>query len=183
MWQALYKSGNLGEVVLQPGNPSEQAQAQLVREGQDVSDWHEGIGDKKRWEVPLGSPLVSLSIDDVEDEDKLNNYRAILASVINLDQQNIVYRRLGFHFSRWPLNIQTNILANPSTIGLGWAGNPTPGKNISEQLRELVPFISVLAFNLRLQGNIDGLKNLKSLIMMMPKSDTNFLQNNYPEMF
>lgn len=181
---AVHYQGMPGEVVLQMNVPSEcerYIDAPKPEEKMELRNY----GDGKQWNVPLGNPIISISIGDSENEKKLNYYRALLRFFILLEQENITYKRLKVHYSKWPLQVKTNDeLNNPFTYGIFWAANTIKGANNSEQLKSLAPIITILALNYKNQGKFEEMEKLKPIVSLFPESaELKVLKDNIPELF
>lgn len=181
MWSALYGSGKPGEIVLKPNvfvNPREPVSPNEVKE------WPAGVGDGMIWEVPLGRPLVSISVNDSEDIEKINVLKNNLIEPLRLEQENITYRRLNVHYSKWPSIYETNKLHKGFKIGASLSGNETPGANTDNQIKSLVPIITVLAFNYKLQEQYSSLEKLKPIVSLIPECpELDRLKDAVPELF
>lgn len=183
MWAARYYSGNNAQVIFQPNNPSKAHEEIKIPKSVLISEWPETTGDRKRWEIPLGPPLVSINIEEIEDTDKINLYRDILLRALRMEQENITYRRLQVHFSKWPLKITTNKYEN-FIYGAFIAANPVPGKNTAEQLKSLSPIIATLAFNFKSQYKLSEIQKLKPIVNLVPESvELKILKDKVPELF
>jgi hypothetical protein len=182
MWSARYLGGNTGQVVLQPNIPDKQGEAVPMPKPYEMEEWTTDIGDRKKWEVPLGPPVVFISIDELENEETMEHYRQILQIPLHLEQQNISYRRLRVHFSAWPFKVETN---KPSTVyGVNYAFNPTPGVNTDGQLKSLAPIIATLAFNYKSQKRYTELEKLKKVVQLLPAGqEVDLLKKHIPELF
>lgn len=169
MWHGRNQGGNLGQVWLVPDTPDKQG-AEIPRPHAEKQDeWPSGIGDQQLWTVPLGPPVVSMTIQDLDNSDKLDLYRKILSRAINLEQTNITYRRLGVHFSRWLLRIDTNKYED-QWVGIGCTGNSRLGANSEVQLRAMAPFLATLAINFKLQKKPDSFDKLKPVATLLDPS-------------
>lgn len=84
-----------------------------------------------------------------------------------MEQTNITYRRLGVHYSRWPLKIFPNKL-DRIFYGVGCAGNSGLGMNTEAQLKAIAPVLATLALNFKLQGKPEEIEKLKPLAQMVP---------------
>jgi hypothetical protein len=184
MWAAYYSSGNVGELVLQTDVPSKQGEPVPTPKSEIINEWPEGIGDGKCWKVPLGPPLVSISVDDSEDIGKIDSFRKILSTALWLEQENITYRRLNVHYSKWPYLINTNKLEEQFVFGVFTAANPRPGTNTDEQIRALAPIITTLAFNFKSQGRYSELEKLQEVVRLIPTGpELSLLKEKVPELF
>ena len=76
--------------------------------------------------IPLGRPIVRISISDSEDQGKCEEIKALLEPYLLLDQQNAVLNRLGVHYLEWPLIMRTGQKPNEMGAGavLGPPGSP-----------------------------------------------------------
>jgi hypothetical protein len=183
MWPVLYVGGEVGEVVLQPGFTKKSDDEVKMPEPTEVDTWPEGMKNQKRWTVPLGPPIVTISIDDVENEDRIEELRSILLGPLQMEQDNITYRRLQVHYSKWPHRFSTNS-RNRFVYGLFYAANPVLGTNTEAQLRSLAPIIATLAFNFKTQGRMDELDKLKGVAGIMPRgAELDMLRKDVPELF
>jgi hypothetical protein len=170
MWAAWYFSGRIAQITLCPDVPigkEEQIMSPNDNNAEEISEWMlKSIGDGKKWTVPLGPALVSISFDDLENQEKMEIFRQILSSALQLEQENITYRRLKVHISKWPLIIETN--KGITAQGIFVAANPVPGANTEEQLKSLFPILVTLAFNYKIQKKESELKNIKKVLEMFP---------------
>jgi hypothetical protein len=182
MWSARYLGGNTGQVVLQPNIPDKQGEAVPMPKPYEMEEWTTDIGDRKKWEVPLGPPVAFISIDELENEEAMEGYRQTLQIPLLLEQQNISYRRLQVHFSTWPFKFETN---KPLTVyGLSYAFNPTPGVNTDEQLKSIAPIIATLALNYNSQKRYTELEKLKKVVQLLPAGqEVDLLKKHIPELF
>ena len=97
IWAARYTQGNCGQVDLLPDIVDTHEQVAAPNKKIPGTPWPAEIGDGYVWEVPLGPPVVSIKIDDIEDATRLVKIRSVLSQALDLDQTNITYRRLNAH--------------------------------------------------------------------------------------
>lgn len=161
MWYAKYQAGNPGEVHLRPDEPPGQG-ADVPQPISEPGGWPSQRSDGNRWQVPLGMPLVSIGLADVEDEARLVKYRGILEQAIREEQANIIYGRLKVHWTRWPCLITTNRAFDAQ--GFSLAGNSTVGANTDAQLEALCPIVAALAYNYKLQNRLSELEMLRGIV-------------------
>ncbi len=85
-------------------------------------------GDGYSYRVPLGNPIVQLTMADLEDEARatITKAREVLSFVIHFDQLNITYRRSGIKTSYWFLNIVPNDVKSLQEMGGGIAPADEP---------------------------------------------------------
>lgn len=185
MWAAWYSSGRPGEIILQPDVPASPGVPVSMPQGAAVKEWTAGMmGDGLRWQVPLGPPIVTISVDDSENIDRIDACRKMLSLSLWLEQENITYRRLKVHFSKWPLLIYPNELKDQFGYGVFTAANSTPGANTEDQIKALAPIVTTLAFNYKLQNRLEELACLKDLIKLIPEGpELGLLKDKVPELF
>lgn len=182
MWSVFYGNERIGQVVLQPNIPPNTEDIIPVPSNMVMTDWPIGIGDGKKYEIPLGPPIAKISIDETEDRDKVENFRAVLAYFLILEQQNIIYRKLNIHHAKFPRRITTNqkLITN---FGVYTAANDEPGANITQQLETLAPIILVLAYNFKSQKD-SRLNKLKEVVELLPLGEEHsILRRLAPELF
>ncbi len=85
------------------------------------------------WKLPIGQPIVSISISDSEDREKCEGIKQTIEPYLRLDQENAVFARLGLGHFHWPLLIQSG--APIQELGVGYAFGPpgTPAFNKQSQ--------------------------------------------------
>ncbi len=182
MWSAFYGNERMGQVVLQPGIPPNAEDIIPAPSNTTMHDWPAGMGDGKKYEIPLGPPIVRISIDETEDRFKVENFRAVLEYFLILEQQNIIYRKLNIHYAKFPRQISTN-QKQLTHFGIYTAANDEPGANISQQLETLAPIILVLAYNFKSQKD-PRLDNLKRVVELLPPGEEHsILRGLAPELF
>lgn len=184
MWHAYYMKGDIGQVTLLPAPASSTenpiSQATLT----NMPEWTgKGIGSGERYDIPLGPPILTISLDDTENPDKVVHYRQALDHALHWEQQNITYRRLRVHYSISPTFIKTN---EPLTAYVAFfAANPVPGANTTEQLQSVAPILTALAFNFKLQSAQDSLEKMKSIVQLLNQTslEVGILRAHVPELF
>lgn len=177
IWLTRYTYGTVSEVHLIPD-----ATHDPIKEcREEVAHYKDKGGDGCRYNIPLGPPIVTLSIDQLKT-DIVEKARIALAKAARVEMLNITYRRLNVHFSQWTLDILTNDDSSVYKIGQFYAWNTEPGRNTPEQLRALLPIVVALAHNLKSQKRFDELNLLKGIFQLIPKEEIpEFVQTNIPE--
>jgi len=185
MWWTHYKhGGSLGQVVLRPNVPEESGAEISGAKDTTPSEWPAGIGNGRCYQIPLGPPMVSMGIHDVDDEAKLEAYRALLSHAVGIDQQNITYRRLHAHYHQWLVQIETNKLEPGTPLGVSYAWSGTPGTHTKEQLESVAPLIHSLANNFKAQCKTEELLRLKGIMELIPdRVVPGVIKSNLPELF
>jgi hypothetical protein len=181
LWEAWYTGGEIGRVSLVLGQSGSVTEASHPTYA-EVPDWPAEIRNKRRCDLPLGPPIVSIALEDVENLELMTKYRDILTEVIGLEQRNITYRRLQVHFYSLIADYTTNC---PIGITYMYAvANPVPGTNTKEQLESLAPILTTLALNYKAQGKLEDVNRLKSVMQLLPDGPIrNMIKANIPELF
>jgi hypothetical protein len=181
MWAVRYTGKDFGQIDLLPGDPGD-LHGTLAPDYSRVADWPDGIGDGRKCELPLGPPVLSISIDDVEDKAKVKTYGEILSVPLSIEQDNITYRRLQVHFFKCLHRFTTN---NPVEGTIFYCvSNPVPGTNTEAQLESLKPMIVTLAYNYKIQNRLPDLMSLKPIVALLSWDDVMvMLKRDCPELF
>jgi hypothetical protein len=171
MWAAWYFSGKIAQAILCPDDPNQTTDQILSptkeNNAEEVNEWiSNNVGDGLKWKIPLGPALVSISYDDLENQERMNEFRRILSFALQLEQDNITYRRLFVHISKWPVVIDTN--KNIMAQGIFVAANPVPGANTDDQLKSLYPILVTLAYNFKMQNKKAELAKIRKVLEMFP---------------
>jgi hypothetical protein len=59
------------------------------------------------WKLPLGQPILRITIDDSEDPDRCEQIKRLLEPHLAIDQDNAILSRIGLGYFNWPLRIHT----------------------------------------------------------------------------
>jgi hypothetical protein len=178
IWLIRYTFGEVSEVRLIP----DAVHDPLKDSREDVAEYSGKGGDGCRYNVPLGLPVVALSIGQLKTE-IVDKARASLAKASYVEMRNLTYRRLSVHFSQWMLDILSNDDSSAVKLGQFYAWNSEPGRNTPEQLEALLPIIVALAHNLKWQKRTDELAQLKGIFGLIPKDKIpGFVRTNLPEL-
>lgn len=68
--------------------------------------------------INLGKPFMTMSLDDLKNDDIISKKREILKYVVKLEKENIQYRCFGIPFMKWLWKFKTNDL---SSFVEGWS--------------------------------------------------------------
>jgi len=165
MWLVRHQFGTVTSIVLCPDanhDPLKESKRDKIGKGAD--------GDGYEYHVPLGKPIVSVSIADL---DKATRASAIasLKSAINLEQMNITLRRLGVHVASWFPDIKPNDPASLQNAGSAVFWNGMDGQNVARQLESLKEIIITLALNIQAQGRAEELTFLAPVFKFYRKDE------------
>ena len=86
-----------GRIVLAPGSPDADYEAVETRE------------DGTEQVVPLGKPVLRMSIQDAMEEERAQTLSAVLRVWVEIDRENIVNRAAGMYWVVGPLRYETNV--------------------------------------------------------------------------
>lgn len=174
MWIVRYSHGMPSHIILEPDNLSAQY-------GQkDVPEYKNTGGDGKSYAIPLGAPIVKLSLPDLATDDKITAARNALSQAVATEIFNLTYRRLTVHFCQWLINVPTPAFG----MGYFYAWNTTPGSHTSEQLKAMFPILISLAHNYKAQNKSVELMKLKDVFKLYAEgSIPDFVKTNIPEFF
>lgn len=177
IWLIRYRFGTPSEIHLIPD-----AHYDILKDSrEDVRDYHGKGGDGARYRIPLGPPVVDLRIDQLKTN-IVEKARFALSKASNVEMGNLTYRRLNVHFSQWLLEIQPNDDSPAFNVGQGYAWNPEPGRNTSEQLRAVLPMIVALGHNLKSQNRLAELAQLRGIFSLIPANELpEFVKTSLPE--
>jgi hypothetical protein len=143
-WQG---TGLPREVALIPYDP--------VGEGHLGSGSQEDLANKpdmpqKLWKLPLGQPIVSISIAESEDSNKCEEIKNLLEPFLRMDQENAVCSRIGLGYFCWPLIVRPGQVLRE--IGVGLASQSAQAPNVGKQLQITGRIVASLLTSYRLSG-------------------------------
>lgn len=119
----------------------------------------------KIFKIDLGHPFLSISIHDLADETRIQNFRRILDKVLIRENENIVYRNLKLPFMRWLHNYETN----NEKILYGWSHfSETNGINSQTLLENMGHIIISLCHNYKMENLMDDYEKLKEFVLRLP---------------
>ena len=170
MWWVPWQKGTPGEVVLVPDMRIEDFHEEDGRSAQDrypftsLPDTVGGSrpGDGFSYRVPLGPPIVSVSVKEQEATEFRDQVRSCLDRWVALDYRNLTHRRLKVPYVEEWVEWQTNQPPEPPGQ-LFHFFNPTPDQNIKEILASISPAVASLMHNLNHQGQLEKLEAVKPL--------------------
>lgn len=104
------------------------------------------------WRLPLGQPMVRVSIADSENPERCEQIKALLEPYLRMDQENGVFARIGLGYFNWPKIIRTSQPLTDGAVGL-----VTPPAASPAVQRQLVALTRIAASLLR-SYQISGMK-------------------------
>jgi len=105
---------------------------------------------QKLWKLPLGQPIVSISIAESEDPDRCEEIKNLLEPLLRMDQENAVCFRIGLGYFNWPLIIRPG--EHLREFGSGLASHAVGAPNVDHQLRMTGRIVASLLTSYRLSG-------------------------------
>jgi hypothetical protein len=145
--------------------------------GLSIPNWPAGKGDGQNYIVDLGNPIATLNIEETKSSEKLSQVRDSLRTAIEIEQRNIVNKKIGLNFFE---EIKNNIPNNPQFV-LGSTFN-THTLQYSEKLK--IHLRQVL-ISLLTNTNDSNLKlTIKELLKQLPQAYFySQLYNQNPDLF
>jgi hypothetical protein len=102
------------------------------------------------WKLPLGQPIVSISIAESEDPNKCEEIKNLLEPFLRMDQENAVSFRIGLGYFCWPLIVRPGQALRE--IGAGLASQSAQAPNVGKQLQITGRIVASLLTSYRLSG-------------------------------
>jgi hypothetical protein len=124
-----------------------------------IVNWPNDSGDGYEHSVDLGPPVMTIDVNSVWDKDYLSVQKNNLTSAIEIEQINILYRRLGIPYFTWLLNISQN------RAGIFYPSAET-GQEASKHLSNI---LFATATRYRANGEAEKLNHIKLLIKLLPR--------------
>ncbi len=121
------------------------------------------------WELPLGQPVLSMTIDQAENKAFVKTARESLANYIHIDSLNAVAKFSGLQQIYWPLIIRTNKELKENGIAVKWFTVLTPLTHL--QLRSLAPLVATLLRTFEGVNDADKVAKLGGLLDILPQDD------------
>ena len=163
MWWVAWMRGEPFEVTLEPTMDLEDRPIdERFRREEEVSDW----GDRHRWWVPLGKPIVDASQEQLEDETFQTHAQAVMNKWIDLDRNNIFNWKLGVPFHAEFMKWEPNVPPSDSPKEFTYA-HPALNANVPAILQALRPGLRGLAFGFILQKQEVRLALLRPIVELI----------------
>lgn len=159
IWWSAWQFGMPFKVVLQPDAqlPGLGLQNRYRRRRANTKR-----GDKHINYVPLGPPVVTLRASKMKDRGVRAAAARCLEAWIELDQQNIAFWKQNvpyvLEYMRWKSNAAPR--GRKKYVVLG---NTRPDQNIKQILLAIRPGLTALAFNFKLQKQLDRMESVRPL--------------------
>ncbi len=118
------------------------------------------------WSLPLGQPIVSISIEESENEHRCEEIKMILDPYLRMDQENAVCFRIGLGYFNWPLIVRTNQPLREIGVALSSQGIPSP--NVQSQLKVLTRITASLLRSYQTSGMKKEILPWQSVVAQLP---------------
>jgi len=166
LWLIRYKFGNMTQIELCPDENHDP-----LKDSKGEKIGKKGHGDGYTYRVPLGRPIVDLTIQQLNNEKPLiEKVVEALRIAIEVEQKNLTLRRLGVHVVSWfPATIPNDPASLKITETPLW--NTKPGQNVDKQLKSLKDIAMTLALNFLAQKDHTRLSHLASVFRLFSKND------------
>jgi hypothetical protein len=124
------------------------------------------IAPHRLWKLPLGQPIVSIAIEESEDEKRCEEIKALLEPYLRMDQENAVCFRIGLGYFLWPLIIRPNQPLHEIGVGLAAGGFASP--NTQKQLSVLTRITASLLRSYQTSGMKLEILSWESIVPQLP---------------
>ncbi len=134
--------------------------------------WHEDLPQRKGmpgtlWKLPLGQPIVSMTIADSEKPQRCEEVKTILEAYIRMDQENAIRFRSGLGYFNWPLKIQPGKQIDEWGVGIA---TPThDGPETRQQLRTVKCIAASLLSAYEAAGKKSEILAWESILPQLPE--------------
>jgi len=148
---------------------------------EELPNWKENEnGDGKKHIVDLGNPLISVTNEDIYNDTILKKKKNLLRNVIQIKQQNLIYKKLRLAYINWVLKIKTD-----ESIVTAWAHFLGSDPSIlGVMYNSLSHGLISLGMNLKHQNEIELLASLKPLLKKIPTEQIPpLIKTNYSDLF
>lgn len=94
----LYGQGklNCSQIIFKPSDKTLGERRELPKITK-LANWKEGKGDGYKYEIDIGNPLITISIEDIDNPEIIKQKQEILKTIIAIERENITNRNLGIY--------------------------------------------------------------------------------------
>jgi hypothetical protein len=127
--------------------------------------------------LPLGQPIVSISIEESEDSNRCEEIKNLLEPYLRMDQENAVRFRIGLGYFDWPLIIRPGEPLKECGAGLATQSAESP--SVQQQLRTVACIVASLLTSYQLSNRKADILAWESTLAQLPISQTpEFVRNS-----
>jgi hypothetical protein len=156
-----------------PGLPREVA----MHPYDPVGEGHIGAGSQedlapmpdmpgKLTHLPLGQPIVSISIGESEDEGKSEAIKGILEPYLRMEMENAVCFRIGLGYFSWPLIIRPGEAMRE--MGAGLATQCAEDESVRRQVQVIARIVASLLMSYKLSGRKPEILAWEHILAQLP---------------
>jgi hypothetical protein len=155
MWWVRWKMGIPGEIILVPSmelgaDASRTESSRYPRQELPLASDGTRPGDGYSYRVPLGQPVVSVSLDQEDTRERRDNVRECLDRWVHLESRNVRHYQMKVPYTEEWMEWTPNTA--PTFPGKLWHYyNPTRDQNVPEILSSIGPAVASLYHQLRIQ--------------------------------
>jgi len=129
------------------------------------------------WKLPLGQPIVSISIAESENPDRCEELKDILEPLLKMDQENAVCFRIGLGYFSWPLIIRPGQFL--VEVGSGLASHAFGASSVNHQLRMTGRIVASLLTSYRLSEMKEQILAWEQALEQLPlDQEPEFVRNS-----
>ena len=178
MWLLRYQFGDkMAQVELCPDAHHDPLKESLCEERVGPVENREGLA---YW-IPLGNPVVDLTINDLEAETRQRAINA-LRLAIEIEQINLTFRRLGVHVASWADSVRPNDPDSLKGVGGSVFWNSRPGQNVARQIDALKNIAITLTMNFKAQEANSQLAHLAPVFRLFQnESIPDWIRSGLPQ--
>jgi Domain of unknown function (DUF4365) len=172
---------NCSQILFKPNNRAFGIRRELPKKTK-IKKWGENKGDGVRYEIDLGNPVITVSVDDIENPILLQQKKDVLRQIVNIESENITNRNLGIFCFKEIKQNTTNELSNVEW-GLQILGNYNQAYIL--RIYESISFALIsLISNLKFHEREAEYQAIKNVLRLMPEKEIyKDLYKQNPELF
>jgi hypothetical protein len=166
VWHSFYTQSNICQIKFLLNTPSVLGEEVHARQCVEVEGWKEEFGcENKCCEVPLGPPVLSLTMEDLKkNSSTLLVKKRLLKEIVEDERKNILFRQLKTPYFTWPHMIWTN----ERYINAFYYATQKLLEDENELLKMATPMLLSLALLYKNEDDFDKFVKIKSLLTMLP---------------
>ncbi len=163
----LYGKGsiNCSQIVFQPNKRPFGVRRELPKETR-IKRWDITKGDGNKYKIDLGNPIITISVNDIDSPEILQEKREVLKRIIIIERENIINRNLGIFCFKEIKQNTTNTYEN-----VEW-GTQILGNYNQEYISRIYDSISFalisLSINLHSHQRNSEVEAIKSVLRHIP---------------
>ncbi len=132
---------------------------------------------QKLWKLPIGQPIVRVSIEDSEDTTRCEEIKALLAPYLRIDQENAICFRIGLGYFNWPLIIRPGQPLRE--MGVALVAQGVPSQSVENQMKILSRLTASLLRSYQMSGMKANILVWESLTKHLPLENETVLVSGW----